>query len=70
MYRAAIDRKNAHAEPDAFQALTSRIDVRRRQREREREPGAAGTPGRAAARGGQGAVKGTGRGGRTQARGQ
>lgn len=68
MYRAAIDRKNAHAEPDAFQALTSGIDVRRR--EQEPEPGTAGTPGRAAARGGQGAVKGTGRGARTRVRGQ
>ena len=37
MYRAAIDRRNARPETDAFQALTSGIDVRRR--EREPEPG-------------------------------
>lgn len=58
MYRAAIDRKNARPEPGAFQALTSGTDVRRR----EREPGTAGTPGRAAAQ--------PGRAGRRQGHGE
>lgn len=64
MYRGAIDRKNVRPQPDAFQALTRGTDVRRR----EREPGTAGTPGRAVARGGQGALKGTGRDPGTRAR--
>lgn len=66
MYRAAIDRKNARPQPDAFQSLTRGTDVRRR----EPEPGTAGTPGRAVARGGQGTLKGTGRDPGTRARWQ
>jgi hypothetical protein len=67
MYRAAIDRRNARPETDAFQALTSGIDVRRR--EREPEPGTAGTPDAAAARGGQGGREGHGEGRRDPGQG-
>lgn len=65
MYRAAIDRKNARPEPDAFQTLTSGIDVRRR----EREPGTAGTRGRAAAPGRAGRREGHGEGSRDPGQG-
>lgn len=51
MYSAAIDRKNAPPQPEAFQALTRGTDVRRR--EREPHSGNAG-PGRAERQPGEG----------------